>query len=29
VLDSGSVPMPVLADIVADWVADRSGAQSR
>jgi uncharacterized protein (DUF885 family) len=29
VLDSGSVPMPVLADIVAGWVADRSGPQSR
>ena len=29
VLDSGSVPMPVLADIVAGWVADRTAAQSR
>ena len=29
VLDSGSVPMPVLTDIVAGWVDDRSAAQSR
>jgi len=25
-LDSGSVPMPVLADIVSDWVASRAAA---
>jgi uncharacterized protein (DUF885 family) len=27
-LDSGSVPMPVLADIVADWVSSRRAART-